>query len=393
MSKSTSKEAENQLSVVAAYDDLVRNSAILSEGSEKEFLKFVVNSEVSRQRWEHAELECQRLSIELTKCSQDINSMEHKLNHARAMLDTELHLRKKAEAERDRLAGQLQVLRQLVMDTDHGLDEVTMDKIRSLDRCGVRTNTNILSPGLTREAMNCRRSAINLTEASVLDVEDLSFDVDDTLGLCESRTRAGTTFNKQEQGVQARKKRSRSAGRRSELPVLVENVSKRGRRSCSVGVNDNVEVEKLEPRVKARRSVVSEGRGRRSSNVRGNARRSTVSNNSRGGKEEKENIKQGQDVVREEHTLVERTVIKPEKCVACSKRIKFGKICLKCLHCKVSLHMECKDMAGTCSIPTPTKVSSIPSLYTTPSKRASIYLTPSKNKENKNTIFASPMLR
>merc|ERR1719470_480775 len=73
---------------------------------------------------------------------------------------------------RSRLAGQLQVLRQLVMDTDHGLDEVTMDKIRSLDRCGVRTNTNILSPGLTREAMNCRRSAINLTEASVLDVED-----------------------------------------------------------------------------------------------------------------------------------------------------------------------------------------------------------------------------
>eukprot|EP00090_Calanus_glacialis_P024020 TRINITY_DN37296_c0_g1_i1.p1 TRINITY_DN37296_c0_g1~~TRINITY_DN37296_c0_g1_i1.p1 ORF type:complete len:396 (+),score=168.31 TRINITY_DN37296_c0_g1_i1:117-1304(+) len=395
MSKSTSKETENQLSVVAAYDDLVRNSAILSEGSEKEFLKFVVNSEVSRQRWEHAELECQRLSIELTKCSQDINSMEHKLNHARAMLDTELHLRKKAEAERDRLASQLQVLRQLVMDTDHhGLDEVTMDKIRSLDRCGVRTNTNILSPGLTREAMDCRRSAINLTEASVLDVEDLSFDVDDTLGLCESRTRGGTTFNKQEQGVQARKKRSRSAGRRSGLPVVVENVSKRGRRSCSVGVNDNNEVEKLEPRVKARRSVVSEGRGRRSSNIRGNSRRSTVSNNSRGGKEEKENIKQGQDVVGEEHTLVERTVIKPEKCMACSKRIKFGKICLKCLHCKVPLHMECRDMAGTCTVPSPTKVSSlpIPSLYTTPSKRASIYLTPSK-KENKNTIFSSPMLR
>lgn len=396
MSKSTSKETENQLSVVAAYDDLVRNSAILSEGSEKEFLKFVVNSEVSRQRWEHAELECQRLSIELTKCSQDINSMEHKLNHARAMLDTELHLRKKAEAERDRLASQLQVLRQLVMDTDHGLDEVTMDKIRSLDRCGVRTNTNILSPGLTREAMDCRRrSAINLTEASVLDVEDLSFDVDDTLGLCESRTRAGTTFNK-EQGVQARKKRSRSAGRRSGLPVVVEveSVSKRGRRSCSVGVNDNNEVEKLEPRVKARRSVVSEGRGRRSSNIRGNSRRSTVSNNSRGGKEEKENIKQGKDVVGEEHTLVERTVIKPEKCVACSKRIKFGKICLKCLHCKVSIHMECRDMAGTCNISSPTKVSSlpIPSLYTTPSKRASIYLTPSK-KDNKNTIFASPMLR
>lgn len=399
MSKSSLKEDEKHLSVVAAFDDLVRNSAVLTEGSEDEFLKFVVNSEVSRQRWENAELECQRLSIELTKCTQDINNMEHKLNHARLMLDTELHLRKKAESERDKLASQLQILRQLVMETDHhGLDEITMDKIRGIDRVGVRSNTNILSPGLTREAMDCRRrrSAINLTEASVLDVEDLSFDIDDTVDLCESRTRAGTTFNKQDKEM-VRKKRSRSTSRRSGLPLVVENVSKRGRRSFSVGSNDNIEVEEKEknPRQSmARRSIMSEGRGRRS-HVRENPRRSTVSNGYRGRKEEKENIKQilQEDVVGE-HTLVERTVIKPEKCVVCTKRIKFGKICLKCLHCKESLHMECRDGAGTCSVSSPTKVSSLPfpSLYTTPSKRTSTYLTPSK-KEGKNTIFASPMLR
>jgi len=343
-----SKENPTPLSMVAAFDDLMRNASILSAGSEDKFVKYVKNSEVSRQRWENAELECQRLSIELTKCSQDICGLEQKLQHARLMLDTEMHQRKKAEMERDHLASQLQVLRQLVLDTDHGLDELTMNKIKNLDKCGSRRNTNILSPGLIREAMECRRSAVNLTEGSVLDVEDLSFD--DTLGLCESRTRAGTTFNRTG-GKENRKKRSRSGPRRSEMLVMEGNRGKRGRRSHSVGINDNIEVVEIEPREK------------------------------RKNKEEKENLHLESKVGG--HNLVERTVIKPEKCQACSKRIKFGKICLKCVQCKGSLHIECRDKAGTCVISSPTKVSShpLPTLYNTPSK------------ENRSTIFASPMLR
>ena len=34
------------------------------------FHSFVMNAGVTRRRWEHAELECQRLGIELTKTSQ-----------------------------------------------------------------------------------------------------------------------------------------------------------------------------------------------------------------------------------------------------------------------------------------------------------------------------------
>eukprot|EP00092_Neocalanus_flemingeri_P007044 GFUD01007608.1.p1 GENE.GFUD01007608.1~~GFUD01007608.1.p1 ORF type:complete len:350 (+),score=102.08 GFUD01007608.1:133-1182(+) len=347
------KKDETPLSIVVAFDDLVRNSNVLTAGSEDEFLKFVVNSEVSRQRWEHAELECQRLSIELAKCSQDISGLEQKLQHARLMFDTEQQIRKKAEAERDKMATQLHVLRQLVMETDNGLDEVTMEKIRTLEKCGVRTNTNILSPGLTRETMDCRkrRSINNLTEDSVLHVEDLSFD--DTLGLCESRTRAGTTFNLASGGRDGRKKRSRSGDRRSGMMEVEENARKKERRSRSVGINDNIEVVKIETRGSVRRS------------------------------KEKENIVMGQVLVGD-HSLVERTVIKPEKCVACFKRFKFGKTSLKCLRCKGSIHVECKDKVGTCESSSATRVFShpLPSLYTTPS-----------NRKNKNTIFASPMLR
>jgi len=389
----STREEDKSISILAVYDEMVRNGAILAEGSEAEFLSYVENSEVSRQRWEHAELECQRLSIELTKCSQDITTLEHKLKHARLMLDNELHLRKKAEAERDKMANQLQLLKQLVMETDNnGMDEVTINKIRGLDVCGVKPSyTNILSPGLTREALNVRVSAVNLTEASVLDVDDLSFDIDDTAGLCESRTRAGTNFRSERDEGKTIRKRSRSTTKKTELPVVVENASKKGRRSCSIGASAHVDGVKDEtPRQKSRsrRSAMSEGRGRKD-NTRGNMRRSTMSNSSTEGKE---NVKVYEEEITTDHTLVERTVIKSEKCVVCSKRVKFGKISLKCVHCKETLHMECKDNAGACHATSP-KMSNnpFPSLPT-PNKRVSTYLTPSKN-ENKRTHFASPMLR
>jgi len=388
------REEDKSLSALAVYDELMRNAVILTEGSEAEFRTYVENSEVSRQRWEHAELECQRLSIELTKCSQDITTLENKLKQARLMFDNELHLRKKAEAERDNMANQLHLFKQLVMETDNnGMDEVTIDKIRGLDVCGIRPSyTNILSHGLAKEALNARVSAVNLTEASVLDVDDLSFDIDDTAGLrgSGSRIRAGTNFRSERDEVITRRKRSRSTTK-TELPVVEENASKRGRRSRSIGNIGHVDAMKVEtPRQKPRLrgSAMSEGRGR-NGNISENMKRSTMCNYSTEGKE---NAKVFEEEIVTDHILVEKTVIKSEQCVVCSKRVKFGKISLKCQHCKETLHMECKDSAGACHATSP-KVSNIPfPSLPTPNKRVSTYLTPSK-KEIKRTNFASPMLR
>merc|ERR1712179_400909 len=318
------------------------------------------------------------------------------------MLDNELHLRKKAEAERDKMANQLQLLKQLVMETDNnGMDEVTINKIRGLDVCGVKPSyTNILSPGLTREALNVRVSAVNLTEASVLDVDDLSFDIDDTAGLCESRTRAGTNFRSERDEGMTRRKMSRSTTKKTEIPVVVENVSKKGRRSCSIGASAHVDGVKDEtPRQKSRsrRSAMSEGRGRKD-HTRENMRRSTMSNSSTEGKE---NVKVYEEEITTDHTLVERTVIKSEKCVVCSKRVKFGKISLKCVHCKETLHMECKDNAGACHATSP-KMSNNPFPSLPPTRgslhtlhrartRISVPISPLPcSDKNKTTLQAKP---
>ena len=58
--------------------------------------------------------------------------MEQKLFLARNMLDNEGALRKKAEAERDRLSNQLTLLRKLVMD-DHLIDEIKLNKLRNFE--------------------------------------------------------------------------------------------------------------------------------------------------------------------------------------------------------------------------------------------------------------------
>lgn len=52
-------------------------------------------------------------------------------------------------------------------------------------------------------------------------------------------------------------------------------------------------------------------------------------------------------------------MIKPESCVPCGKRIKFGKVSLKCRDCRVVSHLECRDR---CPLPC------IPSLVGTPVK-------------------------
>lgn len=56
-------------------------------------------------------------------------------------------------------------------------------------------------------------------------------------------------------------------------------------------------------------------------------------------------------------------VIKPESCVPCGKRIKFGKISLKCRDCRVVSHPECRERCPLPCIPnlgaTPVKIGEV----------------------------------
>jgi len=340
-------ESASEPSLVVKFDELVRRSQVLQTSCEDQFLRFVINASLNRRSWEHAELECQRLSLELTKASREISGLEHKLSHARTMLDNELRLRKNAESERDRLLTQLTLLRQLVMD-DHLVDEVKLNKLRSFGNCDLNSADDLFSP--SRITPKGILKNLNRTEESVRDVEDFSFD--ETRELCDSRSRLSRS---------GARKRSRSANLDENMmevqsPKLDKlPTGKRSRRSRSIVGFADVPVETV--------SEDRETRPRLYSAVHFSDPTSSPTPSSA-------------------HSFIQKTFVKAEKCSVCNKRIKFGKIGMKCTRCRAVNHAECSDRV----LPFCSNSGSPDVLYTPSADR-------NRSPTSKKQFFSSPMLK
>lgn len=394
------------LSLLTRFDDLGRNANVLFQSSEEEFLRFVVNIGVARRRWENAELECQRLNIELTKASQENQSLEQKLLMARSMLDSELSLRKRAEQERDRLQHKLNLFRQIVLH-ENVVDEMTMEKIRNIEQTENRSEilATITSPWTLRQpsaGILKNNNANNVTD-SVYDIDDLSFD--DTRELCESRSRVFDTTSDQA-ARQSRSKRSRSGSRHRDpedredrTGLVLEDIAsprkdaefagrKKARRSRSVVTFDAAagdEDTDVELQRSQRTYSLTEGSAskqqqqqrRDSLRPRVNGRLSVSTRQTLG-------AASGEQL----HNFVQKTVLKPEKCSVCPKRIKFGKIYIKCTGCRMTVHNECSDKAPPLCARCPSPEVSVTPRADSGGGGGGLARTPSKK-----AYFASPMLR
>lgn len=52
-----------------------------------------------------------------------------------------------------------------------------------------------------------------------------------------------------------------------------------------------------------------------------------------------------------QHILIQKTVVMPDTCLACEKRIRFGKTALRCKECKSCCHPECQSMLPLPCVP------------------------------------------
>lgn len=382
------------------FDDLLRNSQVLQDSCEEQFIRFITNSEHNRKRWENSEVECQRLNIEMNKALQDKHSLELKLENARTLLDVEVKVRKRVEGERDKLRGQLNLLKDLIMD-DQFSDDVKMNKIRSLGRVGDEYDPEeVFTP--YRNAVTTPKGILkqrpvamadDTEDLSVVDVDDLSFD--DTQDLCNSRRRSGKRSRS--------RSRSRSQGRqtaadhfagggggltRQDTVALLESVasprtpdtaaynlrqSKRHRRSRSV-----VAFHQQQLNTPTSTSTTTTTTDTDTAEIRPRAYSASTHN-------AENNLDQGfqtSQLPETGHNFVTKTVLKAEKCVVCSKRMGFGRVVLKCTACRENLHKECVDMMQTICTPH----AGSPDVCRTPGgvkRSASV----------KKPYFASPMLR
>lgn len=394
-------------SLVTIYDELRRHNEVLLESSEPQFVILLNSISGWRQSWENLDLECKRLSLELVQKSQEVKSLQQKLDHARCLVDKEVVSRKTAEEQRDQLSGQLQQLRQLVLQ-DNNAGQLTSNNIHEFD-IGMQKEaySAVLSPGLMREARAGWMNTKDVTEQSIHTVDEFSFD--DTVDLCESKTRAGNDYKRSYGNDYKRRSgndyKTRAAKRSydellesvmndcttpkacfSQLSDCPRRSNAKRRRSRSAGLMNHIQEESYLP--KGGNEPVPEPTASNVVTPRTRASSAGSYLQMAGSSDQVPKRKDAGSSKSVQHNLYQKTVFAHELCTACKKRIKFGKISLKCRKCKTCVHTTCSDKVH------PICDDNVNTSPTIVRKSPNVYYTRSKRDENKKQrVFASPMLR
>ena len=207
--KATSRNNSNSnLSLVAAYDDLMRNSAVFHDGAEKQFLMFVKNAKDWRKKWHYAESERQRLSILLNEKEKEVAAKELKIKQAREMVNLEMRERARIEHDRDNLQRQWYALQELV-NTDGGsknIDNDTLQSIRSKFSPAITKHVQ-RTPSAKRHYYNQQENMGPLVEQSaesLVDASELSYDDSRDDILDGSRLRSGQIYKRRSSNVPQR---------------------------------------------------------------------------------------------------------------------------------------------------------------------------------------------
>ena len=115
-------------SLTMTFDNLTRNSGILNEGSEKQFLVFVRNAKEMRRKWQFCEAERKRLSAELNDKNKEIIAKDLKIKQARELVDSEKKKRTRLETNYEKLQQQWSALQEIVNSNAKGEESTTTSR-------------------------------------------------------------------------------------------------------------------------------------------------------------------------------------------------------------------------------------------------------------------------
>jgi len=229
------KNSAPNLSLVAAYDDLMRNSSVFHNGAEEKFLTFVKIAKDMRRKWEHAETERQRLNIEINTMEKQLAVKDQKIRQAQQMVNVEMRERARIEHDRDSLQRQWFALQEMVnSDGAKNITNETLQSIRNQISPNVRNNVNVQrTPSAKRNYFNKENMTplVEQSQESIIDASELDFDDDSRDGLLDgSRLRSGQVHNgrRSSNGPQRRKsRRSHSMGGDKIIATTTLTVDKR----------------------------------------------------------------------------------------------------------------------------------------------------------------------
>ncbi|CAJ1084574.1 rac GTPase-activating protein 1 [Xyrichtys novacula] len=340
------------LSLQSLYDKLRTQVDHLNENIEPNFIQMAQNFDDCRRRWLRAEHDLGSCKEALTKTETERGALEVKLKHARNQVDVEIRRRQKAEADCEKLDRQIQLIRDL-LTTEGSSNSIQLSAEQRSALAFLNTNCQM---GATN--LNTSRRLTRIDESASI-LSDISYDkTDDSLDWDSSTVRT-VRLKKREKRRSSRNhvdgppmasKRSRSTGRTSErgnealVTRTTVTVPPDGGPVEAVSCIETVPYWTRSRRRTAAmewdsESVQSEDVFKQPVNPDGEIKPQPSTPQKNGG-------------VRH-HEFVSKTVIKPESCVPCGKRIKFGKVSLKCRDCRVVSHPECRDRCPLPCIPNP----------------------------------------
>ncbi|KAL0963751.1 hypothetical protein UPYG_G00310490 [Umbra pygmaea] len=313
-------------------------------------------------KWLRAELELKRNKELLLKSDIAQASLEVKLKHCRNQVDVEIKKRYKAEADFQYLERQMQLMCDILVH-DSKSSACLNDEQRSM-----LANFNHKGANVTQYKTK-RLSVID--ESSFLSHSDISYDrTDDDLDLdvpamktLKSRAREKRRSSMGPNAGAPTGKRGRVGGRSDDLldrrPVEKEMESTTVTASVTTPESGGqihmvIDITQISPQ-KLPRTVQKENM---TSTV---GEQTSVWTHDETDADPDTTL--GPDPFTEETTTIEpsvnqvftpivskalrhffltKTVIRPENCVPCGKRIRFGKMAVKCRDCRMVAHLECK---------------------------------------------------
>ncbi|RZC31762.1 RhoGAP and/or C1 1 domain containing protein, partial [Asbolus verrucosus] len=306
-SDSNTRSASEETSLVSDFDDIlriyrkIRADKIKSEGA---FIDFVEQTKSLYLTYCRTIEECKKLQDLLEKKTHDCNDLEYKLKKARGLIDTEKANTRKAEKERDDFAAQINSV------------------------CDILLKDNAASSQLFEEL---RHKLSFLQHSSIL--TDFSY----------SRSEEELDGSILQTGKAWQKHRLSSGG--VSEPAVKKRRSSRSR-VVEIGATETVRattnfVVATDGPVTAT-SVIEKVPESAVSNVEScpNMPPSNLVLESRA---RESPFKRQNELNMRQHCFQQKTIVMPDTCGPCEKRIRFGKSAMKCKECKALCHIECKD--------------------------------------------------
>ncbi|XP_025095541.1 rac GTPase-activating protein 1-like isoform X2 [Pomacea canaliculata] len=346
---------EGKLSLVAAFDDLMRTAGVLNAGCEGEFRTFVLHEDTNRRRWLAAEQKNESREDRVKRLEAEKAKLETQVKHARNQVQYELQRKNEAEQGKAALERQLEMVRELLMDKNSKsyLADADRERLHNLyNGCSRPTGHGggDKSPG--------KLNTILESSASVL--SDISYDKTED-DLETSHLRSGRRWKRPSappaddldvQNGNTPPKRHKDDLDNSIVTTTTITVDNKGK---PISATTEVTVPKLnksfsEPALDKHLDDSDDDVWVAQEDTNNNRRRRGILKKTPDAPGLRKASSAGRGLNRV-HVFLSRTVIKPTTCVPCGKNIRFGKVAMKCKDCRASCHPECKDKLPLPCIP------------------------------------------